>query len=247
MPRITIIGSETGGVGKSTVARGIAEAVPDAPIIEVESSPRIIEYDHGRAKGPKRVAHFPVRADRALVERSGGQAARAEFDVVINAVMDSKLPTIIDIGANAALSFLDTFDEEMISAFAENNVELALVVVVTADASSLSAAAKLVAAAKAWAAATFVIDNRVRGNIDQAIVKRLADGATVTTLTKAEFEPHTMRFLQAMGLAAIPSLKASDLQAEYGFAQARRMVADLKAFRLAVMEAVRPAATWLVT
>ncbi|MET4736707.1 hypothetical protein ABIF73_000846 [Bradyrhizobium japonicum] len=247
MPRITLVGQEAGGVGKSTVVRGMAEAIPDAPIIEIEASSRIIEYDHGRAKGPKRVTHFPVRADRALVERSGGQAARAEFDPVINAMMDTKLPTIIDIGANAALSLLGTFDEEMISAFAENNIELALAVVVTADASSLSAGAKLVAAAKTWAAATFVIDNRVRGNTDPAIVKRLADGATVTTLARAEFESHTMRFLQAMGLAAIPSLRASDLQAEYGFAQARRMVADLKAFRLAVMEAVRPAATWLVS
>jgi hypothetical protein len=35
MPRIMIVAQETGGVGKTTVVRGVAEAVPDAPIIEI--------------------------------------------------------------------------------------------------------------------------------------------------------------------------------------------------------------------
>jgi hypothetical protein len=88
MPRILLVAQETGGVGKSTLSRGIAEAVPDAPIVELESTQRILEYDHGRTKGPKRVSHFPVRADRASIDRTGGQAARAEFDgpiVVVSA------------------------------------------------------------------------------------------------------------------------------------------------------------------
>jgi predicted kinase len=32
--RILLVAQETGGVGKSMLARGIAEAIPDAPIIE---------------------------------------------------------------------------------------------------------------------------------------------------------------------------------------------------------------------
>jgi hypothetical protein len=247
MPRILIVAQETGGVGKTTVVRGVAEAVPDAPIIEIESSQRIIEYDHGRSKGPRRVAHFPVRADRSLIESSGGQAARAEFDPVINAMIGASLPTIVDIGANAASSLMGAFDEEFVEAVAGSTIELGLLVVVTADASSLSEGAKLLAGAEPWARARFVVDNRLRGNPDPAVVKRVAGDATITTLAKREFEPRTLRFLQAMGLVAIPALKAADLQAEHGFAEARRMVADLKGFRLAVMEAVRPAATWLVS
>ncbi|MDB6148300.1 MAG: hypothetical protein JWO45_1964, partial [Spartobacteria bacterium] len=130
---------------------------------------------------------------------------------------------------------------------ADSGVELGLLVVVTADASALTEGAKLLAAAEKWATARFVVENRLRGEPDPALLKRVAGSAIITTLAKREFEPRTIRFVQAMGLAAIPQLKTSDLQREHGFAQARRMVADLKAFRLAVMEAARPAATWLAS
>jgi hypothetical protein len=49
--RILLVAQETGGVGKSMPARGIAEAIPDAPIIE--STQRVREYDHGKTKGSK--------------------------------------------------------------------------------------------------------------------------------------------------------------------------------------------------
>lgn len=247
MPRILIVAQETGGVGKTTLARGIAEAVPDAPIIEIESTQRILEYDHGRPKGPRRVSHFAVRADRALIEASGGQAARAEFDAVMNAMIGVTLPTIVDIGANAAISLLGTFDSEFVTGVAESGIELGLLVVITADASALTEGAKLLTVAKSWATARFVVENRLRGEPDPALLKRVCDGAVITTLSKREFEPRTIRFVQAMGLTAIPQLKTSDVQGEHGFAQARRMVSDLKAFRLAVMEAARPAAIWLAS
>ncbi|RYY10353.1 MAG: chromosome partitioning protein, partial [Alphaproteobacteria bacterium] len=35
MPRILLVAQETGGIGKSTVTRGLAEAVPDAAILEI--------------------------------------------------------------------------------------------------------------------------------------------------------------------------------------------------------------------
>lgn len=247
MPRILIVAQETGGVGKTTVTRGLAEAVPDAPIFEIESNKRILEYDHGRAKGSLRVTHFPVRAERVDVERSGGQAARAEFDGVINAMIDITLPTIVDVGANAALSLMTLFDEELLNAFAENEIELALLVIVAADASAMASAAKLMVAAKSWATARFIVDNRLRGDPDAALLKRIADGSNVSTLAKRDFEPRTVRFVQAMGLVAIPGLKTSDLRDEMPFAEARRMVGDLKAFRLEVMEAGRAGATWLAS
>lgn len=246
MPRILIIVQEVGGVGKTTLARGVAEAVPDAPIIEIESTQRILEYDHGRSKRPPRVTHFAVRADRTAIEASGGQAARAEFDSVINAIVGASLPTIVDVGANAALSLLGTFDVEFTRGLSDTGIELGLLVVVTADPSALSQGAKLLAMGK-WAKARFVVENRLRGEPDPALLKRVCLDAVVTTLAKRDFEPRTMRFIQAMGLSAVPSLKTADLQREHGFAQAHRMVADLKAFRLAVMESVRPAATWLAS
>jgi hypothetical protein len=247
MPRILVVGQETGGVGKSTATRGIAEAVPDAPIIELESTQRILEYDHGKTKGPKRVSHYPVRADRLAIDRTGGQAARAEFDAPINAIVSAELPTIVDIGANTAISLLASFDDEFVASLAGTGIELALLVVLTADAAALTDGAKLLASAKKWAKARFVVENKLRGDIDPAMLKRVAGGEQVTVVPKFEFEPPTLGFLQATGLYAIPQLKTSDFQKDHGFNQARRMVTDLKGFRSAVMEAVRPAATWLAS
>lgn len=247
MTRILLVTQETGGVGKSTLARGIAEAIPDAPIIEIESTQRILEYDHGKAEGHKRVAHFPVRADRASIDRTGGQAARAEFDAVINAMVSVTMPSIIDIGANTAGSLLSSFDDELIAGLAEASIEIGLLVVITSDASALTDGAKLLAQSKRWTNARFVVENKLRGDIDPTMLKKVAGDAEITMLAKWEFEPRTVSFLQATGLVAIPGLKTSDFQKEYGFNEARRMVSDLKGFRLAVMEAVRPAAVWLAS
>lgn len=247
MPRILLVAQETGGVGKSTLARGVAEAIPDAPIIEIESTQRILEYDHGKTKGSKRVAHFPVRADRASIDRTGGQAARAEFDAVINAMVSVTLPSIVDIGANTASSLLGSFDGEFVAGLADVGIEIAILVVVTSDASALTDGAKLLAQSKRWTGARFVVENKLRGDVDPAMLKKVAGDTEITALAKWEFEPRTISFLQATGLYAIPGLKTSDFQKEYGFSEARRMVSDLKGFRLAVMEAVRPAAVWLAS
>jgi hypothetical protein len=55
--RILLVAQETGDVGKSMLARGIAEAIPDAPIIE--STQRVREYDHGKTKGSKLHSTIP--------------------------------------------------------------------------------------------------------------------------------------------------------------------------------------------
>lgn len=247
MTRILLVAQETGGVGKSMLARGVAEAIPDAPILEIESTQRILEYDHGNTKGSKRVAHFQVRADRASIDRTGGQAARAEFDAVINAMVAVTVPSIVDIGANTAGSLLASFDDEFVGGLAEMGIEIGVLVVVTSDASALTEGAKLLAQSRRWTTARFAVENRLRGNVDPAMLKKVAGDADITTLAKWEFEPRTVGFLQATGLYAIPGLKTSDFQKEYGFSEARRMVSDLKGFRLAVMEAVHPAAVWLVS
>ena len=247
MPRILGVGQEVGGIGKSTAVRGIAEAVPDAPILEIESTPRILEYDHGDTPRPKRVTHFPVGADRAAIEATGGQAARQEFDPVINAMIAAQLPSIVDIGANTANSLLGSFDEELVAGFSRAGVELGLLVVLTADPAALTEGAKLLASARRWAKARFVVENRLRGEIDPALLAQVTDGVPVTILAKWEFEPRTIGFLQAVGLHAIPQLTSADFERQHGFNEARRMVNDLKAFRLAVMQAVLPAATWLAS
>ena len=46
MSRILLNLQEIGGVGKSTLARAVAEAVPDAAVFEIESSARLIEIEH---------------------------------------------------------------------------------------------------------------------------------------------------------------------------------------------------------
>lgn len=247
MPRILFISQEVGGVGKSTLVRGVAEAVPDAPIFEIESTPRILEYDHGNKKQQKRVTYFPVRADRASIEATGGQSARQEFDGLINAMIRVKLPHAVDLGANTASSLLGSFDEELVAGFSRAGIEFGILVVLTADPAAVSEAAKLLASAKRWAKARFAVENRIRGNVDPELLKQVTDGVSVTTLAKWAFEAPTIGFLQAMGLKAIPQLTSADFEAEHGFNQARRMINDLKGFRLAVMEAVLPAATWLAS
>src|SRR5204863_430460 len=90
---------DKGGVGKSIVARALAEAVPEAPLIEVDASQRLLELND-------RVQFFPMRATREDIERTGGRAARAEFDPVITTMTSATLPTIADIGANTSASLL---------------------------------------------------------------------------------------------------------------------------------------------
>lgn len=236
---------DVGGVGKTTLVRGIAEAVPDIPIIEVESVQRIREYD--RDDNERRVTHFAVRADRAAIEATGGLAARQEFDSLTNNLIAARTPHLVDIGANTSSSFLGTFDQELANAFSSAEIELGILVVLTADPAALAEGAKLLALSKAWVSSRFIVENQIRGHVAPEMIRRVAGDASITTLAKHELEPKTTAFLQATGLHAIPRLTAADFAEEVGFNQARRMVNDLKRFRLAVMEAVRPAAEWLAS
>ena len=82
MPRVLLVAQETGGVGKSTVTRGLAEAIEGVPIIEIESVHRLTEFT--LAKGDNeagtvhtsRCAPAAPRSRRAAVRRRGPSSIR---------------------------------------------------------------------------------------------------------------------------------------------------------------------------
>lgn len=245
MARILLVAQETGGIGKSTVVRGLAEAVPDAQILEIESVHRLTEFKTGKANEPGRVRHFEMRATREAIEASGGKAARAELDDVINALHMVKAASLVDIGANTSASLLGILKEEA-PTLREAGIELGLVVVVAAEAGALAEGSKLLHVAKDWAGARFVVANAVRGAVDPVLLKRVAGDATVTHLRHFDLEEKTREVLAAGQLRGIAKLDRASLTKETSPALAGRILRDLTAFRLAVMEAVKPAALWLV-
>ncbi|MFC5420157.1 hypothetical protein ACFPOB_11365 [Bosea eneae] len=238
MARILLVTQEKGGVGKSLISRALAEAVPEAPVIEVDASRRLIELE-GRA------AFFPMRADRAAIEKSGGRAARAEFDGLISAMTQASLPTIVDVGANTSASLLALL-ADLAPDLKEAKVEIGIVVIATAEAGALAEAPRLMQIAKPFASARFLIENRVRGEVDGKVLAKIADGATLTALAEHVMEEQAVALYQAGGLASIPKLDAGKLNDRHGLALGSRIRRDLARFRLEAMEAVRPAAEWLV-
>lgn len=238
MARVLLNLQDKGGVGKSTLVRASAETVPDAALIEVDASRRLLELG-------ERAQFFPMRADRAAIERTGGRASRAEFDPVIDAMTRATRPTIIDVGANTANS-LASLIGELAPDLKEAGVSLGVLVIVTAEPGALAEASKLMALVKPWAAARFVVENRLRGPVDPKVLARLADKAVVTNLDEHIMEPEAVELLGAGGLAPIPQLDPLKLNARHGLSLGARIRRDLTRFRLDAMRAVEPAATWLV-
>jgi hypothetical protein len=238
MSRILLVTQDKGGVGKSVIARALAEAVPEAPLMEIDASRRLTELEH-------RVQFFPMRADRATIERTGGRAARAEFDAVINAMTAATLPVIVDVGANTSASLLSVLTD-IADDLKEAGVQLGVLVIVTAEPGALAEAPKLMTAAKPWAAARYLIENRIRGEVDDGQVTRIADGAEVKVLSEQVLEEKAVEIFQAGGFAIIPKLDPAKLSERHGIPLAGRIRRDLAGFRLAAMQAVEPAAKWLV-
>jgi hypothetical protein len=246
MPRILLVAQETGGIGKSTISRGLAEAIPDAAILEIESVSRLTEFKPAKGGNePGSVRHFPMRADRAAIEASGGKAARAEFDDVLNALFAVTVPTLVDIGANTSASLLGILKDEA-PALKDQGIEMAVVVVVAAEAGALADAGKLLHTAKDWASARFVVANALRGAVDPVLLERVSGDAVLTQLRGFDFEDKTREILAAGQLRGISKLDRAKLAEATSQAQAGRVLRDLTAFRLAVMQAVEPAALWLV-
>lgn len=237
MVRVLLVGQEKGGVGKSLVVRGLAEAVPAAPVIEVDSNQRLLELG-------KRVTYFPMRADRTEIEKTGGRAARSEFDGVINAIAGARTPTIVDVGANTSCALLSVL-ADVKDALEGVGVELGMLVVATSEPGALSEAQRLMDLAKPIAT-RFVLNNQVAGMIDDKMLAKIAGGVPVSTLEGKTMDDEAVALLQAGGLASVPQIDTGKLNEKYGIARGVRIQKDLSAMRLAVMEAVRGPAKWLV-
>lgn len=238
MTRILLVAQEKGGVGKSVLTRALAEAVPDAPVIEIDASQRLIELG-------KRVSFFPTRASRADIDRTGGRASRAEFDAVMDSLGQATLPTLVDIGANTSTSLLSALNQ-IAPDLKDAGVELGVLVVVTAEPGALAEGPRLLALAKPIAAVRFMVENRLHGEVDAKALAKVADGATLTSFALQVMEEKAVDFLQGGGLASIPQLDAAKLNKVHGLALGSRIRRDLTRFRLEAMQAIEPAAHWLV-
>lgn len=240
MPRILLVTQEKGGVGKSIIARALAEMVPDAPVIEIDASQRLIELK-------SRVTFFSMRADFAEIERTGGKASRAEFDGVFDAMMKATLPTIVDVGANTSGSLLSAMGADIAVALAKEGVEIGVLVIVTSERGALAEAPKLLSLAAPFAKQRFVVENRLRGEVDPKMLADIADGAVVTVLPFQGMEDGADEILQAGGFVSVQKLDQAKLIQKFGVGPATRIGRDLTRFRLDAMEAVKPAALWLVS
>ena len=238
MTRIVLVAQDKGGVGKSLVTRGLAEVVPDAPVVEVDSTRRLIELRD-------RTQFFGMRAERADIERTGGRAARSEFDPVIDAIASATLPTIVDVGANTARSLLATLIDLQEDLHA-GGIELAVLIVTTAEPGALTETPRLLKLSGDLKATTFLIENRLHGPVDAASMKSFGKSATVSVLEEHTMEEEAGAILQDGGLAIIPNLAPTVLTKEHGLGLGSRIRRDLERLRADVMAAVRPAAEWLV-
>lgn len=238
MTRILLIAQEKGGVGKSLMTRGVAEAATGTAVIEIDSTHRLLEL-------VDRVSFFPMRVERSEIERTGGQAARAEFDAVIDALGATDRATIVDIGANTSRALL-TVLLEIKADLQEASIELGLLVVVTAEPGALAEAPKLLDLGRALGAKCFVVENQLHGEIAKVDLKKVAGNATLSTLREHRMDDQAVTVLQGTGLAQIPHLDPAKLNQAHGLARGSRIRRDLAALRADTMEAVRPAAEWLV-
>lgn len=240
MPRVLLIGQDKGGSGKSLIVRAAAECLPTARLIEIETSSRLVELED-------RLDFFPVRAERREVDRTGGRAARAEFDAPINQIANTKMPLIVDIGANTAGSLLPIIAGAQ-ARFARRDVAFGMLVVVTAEPGALANAPTLFGLSRPFAAAQFAIENQVENAVDPRALKALGKDVTLSRLEKHNLDERANELLQKGGLRFIGEnlTQAEDaLTEQFGFAEAGRIIEDLTRFRASAMEAAAPAARWL--
>ncbi|UPK39527.1 hypothetical protein IVB18_21275 [Bradyrhizobium sp. 186] len=238
MPRILMIAQEKGGVGKTVFARALAEAIDGAPVIEIDASPRMIELG-------ERVTFFKMRADREAIEKTGGKASRAEFDGVLAALEAAKAPTIVDVGANTSFTLLSVIAESA-PFLSSRGCELGVCVIVTTEHAALAAASSILSSTKSWTAAQFLIENRLHENVDADWMRKNSKGVTVSSFEQQMLEKGAEEILQDGGLGSIKRIDPEKLRARHGIGPGLRIQKDLERFRRDAMEAVRPAAEWLI-
>ena len=245
MPKVLFVGQDKGGVGKSTLVRAVAEVIQDIPILEIDNSHRLIEFDRGRPKKePRQVTYFPMRADREAIDSSGGEAARAEFDEVLKAIETARVPTVVDVGANTATALFSVL-RELAPDMKEAGIMLGIMIIVTSDPSAIGEAIALRKTVAPWHDALFIVENRVGRPVPPDELARVADGAAVSEFAKVVMDPIAVEILQARGLKDIPNLDRVQLNARHGIARGVRIRNDLDRFREAAIEAVSEAARWL--
>lgn len=239
MPRILLVAQDKGGSGKTVLVRALAECLPSAHLIEIEANRRLVELED-------RVGFFPVRAERGEINRTGGAAARAEFDGPLNAIAAAQGPVIVDVGANTAGSLLPLIGEAQ-ARYARRGVEFGLLVVLTSEPGALANAPVLLDLAKPFTAARFAVENQIEGPVDPKALKAFKD-VTLSRLEKLSLDERANDLLQKGGLHFIgEDLTAAEdsLTDRFGFAEAGRIVEDLTRFRAKAMQAAGPAARWL--
>lgn len=246
MARVLIVAQDKGGVGKSTAVRAVAEAVPGIDIIELDAEPRLLEFDAGKGKKePRQVRFFPMRAEREEIDRTRGRAAREEFDAVIQALAEASAPTVLDVGANTAIS-LFTVLGQVAPLLKESGTELGVLVVLTAEPAAVAGTPRLLGLAEPWAGARFVLENRMRGAVDSKRLASIAEGARLSAFDEQAMEDAAVEVVNARGLRDIPRLDRGELTRQHGLARGARIASDLARFRLEAMQAVRPCAEWVV-
>lgn len=238
MTRHLLVAQDKGGVGKSTLTRAGAEAVPEAKIIEIDSSSRLKELGD-------RVAFFPMRAAREEIERTGGRAARGEYDSVIDAIAHATSPTIIDVGANTSRSLFCVL-EGLSDDLERAGVELGVVIVVTSEPGALAEAPRLLASAKKFAHIRFVVENQMRGVVDESLLRQIADGAEISTLREQMLDDEAVAIARDGGFAVVEKLDQDKLVRRFGMARGSRIRRDLTRFRVEAMQAMYTPASWLV-
>ncbi len=110
----------------------------------------------------------------------------------------------------------------------------------TSEPGALANAPVLLDLAAPFAAARFVVENQVEGPVDPAALKALGKGINLSRLERLSLDAHANELLQQGGLRFIgEDLAAAEdnLAAQFGFAEAGRIVEDLTAFRARAMQA----------
>ena len=213
--------------------------MPDAPVIEVDAGPRMVELG-------KRVRFFPMRADRDEVDRTGGRAARGEFDNVIDAIASATLPTIVDIGANTAVVAADGDRRPGAGSVVRRRRS-------RTDGGDNGGARRACRHTENDGAGGALGGRAVHGRQPVSRRRRCEDACQDCARCKSSpacwirrLIAEAAEILQAGGLASIPRLDAATLNKKYGIALGSRIRRDLTRVRLDVMRAVRLAAEWMV-
>lgn len=186
-----------------------------------------------------------MRAEREEIDRTRGRAAREEFDGVIQALAEASAPTVLDVGANTALSLFAVLGQ-VAPVLKDSGTEIGVLVVLTAEPAAIAGTPRLLGLAEPWAAARFVLENRMRGIVDAKRLASIAEGATLSAFDEQAMEEVAVELVNARGLRDIPHLNRGELTREHGVARGARIASDLARFRLEAMRAVQPCAEWVV-